>query len=265
MQTATTTDVTALNSLLRGEMSAIETYRQALEKAGETGFAVAELRGFQRDHRDAADALWHHIEKHGGKPSESSGPWGAFAQAVEAPSFAPLGNPNTSGAANLNGFNNKQDFFKDNGNSALAALNGGRGQDLQEPQQKFFEAAPNTSGAANLGGFDNGNVFFPQNNNPQPRPQVNPPPGNPLPQQQPQVVPQLNLTPLRQPAESVSATNAPGRASQGSPSTRRSRAYVAAPGRSHASQSRIWYTAPSLSAPKAARWSAAPSQAKPGG
>jgi uncharacterized protein (TIGR02284 family) len=79
----TTTDVTALNSLLRGEMSAIETYRQALEKLGDSGFGVAELRGLQRDHRDAADALWHHIEQHGGKPSEGSGPWGAFAKAVE--------------------------------------------------------------------------------------------------------------------------------------------------------------------------------------
>ncbi|HEX9942573.1 MAG TPA: DUF2383 domain-containing protein [Thermoanaerobaculia bacterium] len=82
MQT-TTTDVTALNSLLRGEMSAIETYRQAVDKLGDSGFGVAELRALQRDHRDAADALWHHIEQHGGKPSEGSGPWGSFAKAVE--------------------------------------------------------------------------------------------------------------------------------------------------------------------------------------
>jgi uncharacterized protein (TIGR02284 family) len=82
MQT-TTNDLTALNSLLRGEMSAIETYRQAVEKLGDSGFGVEELRGLQRDHRDAADALWHHIEQHGGKPSEGSGPWGTFAKTVE--------------------------------------------------------------------------------------------------------------------------------------------------------------------------------------
>lgn len=82
MQT-TTTDLTALNSLLRGEMSAIETYRQAIEKLGGSGSGVEELRGLQRDHRDAADALWHHIEQHGGKPAEGSGPWGTFAKAVE--------------------------------------------------------------------------------------------------------------------------------------------------------------------------------------
>ena len=82
---ATATDTNVLNSLLRGEMSAIETYRQAIEKLGGEPHDpwIEELRALQRDHRDAADALWHHVEQHGGKPSEGSGPWGAFAKAVE--------------------------------------------------------------------------------------------------------------------------------------------------------------------------------------
>jgi uncharacterized protein (TIGR02284 family) len=80
--TTTMTDTTTLNSLLRGEMSAIETYRQAIEKFSGTP-ETEQLRAFQRDHRDAADALWHHIERHGGKPSEGSGPWGSFAKAIE--------------------------------------------------------------------------------------------------------------------------------------------------------------------------------------
>jgi uncharacterized protein (TIGR02284 family) len=81
---ATITETNTLNSLLRGEMSAIETYRQAIEKLGDVHDPwVEELRAIQRDHRDAADALWHHVEQHGGKPSEGSGPWGAFAKAVE--------------------------------------------------------------------------------------------------------------------------------------------------------------------------------------
>lgn len=84
MAVSTTTDTSTLNSLMRGEMSAIETYRQAIEKLGDVNDPnVEKLRAIQRDHRDAADALWSHIEKHGGKPSEGSGPWGAFAQAVE--------------------------------------------------------------------------------------------------------------------------------------------------------------------------------------
>ena len=55
MQTTTSTDVSQLNSLLRGEMSAIETYRQAREKVGETGFGAEEMRQLQLDHRDAAE------------------------------------------------------------------------------------------------------------------------------------------------------------------------------------------------------------------
>ncbi|HEX7185293.1 MAG TPA: DUF2383 domain-containing protein [Thermoanaerobaculia bacterium] len=83
MQT-TLTDATTLNSLLRGEMSALETYRQAIEKfRHENEPGLEQLRAIQRDHRDAADALWHHIEGHGDRPSEGSGPWGAFAKAVE--------------------------------------------------------------------------------------------------------------------------------------------------------------------------------------
>ena len=79
---STATDTKTLDSLLRGEMSAIETYRQAIDKLTGQPF-LNDLHAFQRDHRDAADALWHHIERHGGKPSEGSGPWGAFAKLVE--------------------------------------------------------------------------------------------------------------------------------------------------------------------------------------
>jgi hypothetical protein len=83
MATTTTTNLETLNSLLRGEMSALETYRQAIQKLeGNDAPGSSELHALRRDHRDAADALWHHIEGHGEKPSEDSGPWGAFAQAV---------------------------------------------------------------------------------------------------------------------------------------------------------------------------------------
>lgn len=81
---ATTTDVRALNSFLRGEMSALETYRQAREKLGDRTELAADLLRLQLDHREAADAVWHHVEQHGGKPAEGSGPWGTFAKAVES-------------------------------------------------------------------------------------------------------------------------------------------------------------------------------------
>ncbi len=80
----TTTQKATLDSLLRGEMSAIETYRMAIEKLADSNEpGVAELQRIQRDHRDAADLLWHHLERKGERPSEGSGAWGAFAKAVE--------------------------------------------------------------------------------------------------------------------------------------------------------------------------------------
>jgi uncharacterized protein DUF2383 len=76
-----TPEVEALNILLRGEMAAIETYHQGIEKAGDE--AGEELRALQRDHRDAAGALWQHIQQHGGEPAKGAGAWGAFAKAME--------------------------------------------------------------------------------------------------------------------------------------------------------------------------------------
>ncbi len=75
---------TAWGKLDPARQEALKTsYRQAREKVGETGFGSEEMRQLQLEHRDAADALWHHIEQHGGSPSEGSGAWGAFAKAVE--------------------------------------------------------------------------------------------------------------------------------------------------------------------------------------
>jgi uncharacterized protein DUF2383 len=79
-----TTEQTTLNSLLRGEMSAIETYRMGLDKLrGSNEPGVSELEAIRRDHRDAADNLWQHMEQRGERPSDGSGAWGAFARAVE--------------------------------------------------------------------------------------------------------------------------------------------------------------------------------------
>src|SRR5262245_21413827 len=77
---ATQTDT--LNSLLRGEISATETYNQALEKfAGRT--EEAELRRMRDEHRTAANTLRKHVHEHAGGPSTGSGLWGAWAKMVE--------------------------------------------------------------------------------------------------------------------------------------------------------------------------------------
>ena len=71
-----------LNSLLRGELAATETYQQALAKVGDNPGA-AELRRLHEEHRDAANTLRQHVRDHGGTPEHGSGAWGAFAKTVE--------------------------------------------------------------------------------------------------------------------------------------------------------------------------------------
>ena len=79
---ATTQNVSdTLNSLLRGELSATETYQQALAKYGQEPGADA-LREIHREHREAANTLRQHVHQHGGTPDQDSGAWGAFAKAV---------------------------------------------------------------------------------------------------------------------------------------------------------------------------------------
>lgn len=74
--------IDALNSLLRGEISATETYNQALEKF--TGKPQeAELRRIRDEHRETANALRQHVHGEGGQPDTDSGWWGTWAKAVE--------------------------------------------------------------------------------------------------------------------------------------------------------------------------------------
>ena len=70
------------NSLLRGELSAIETYSQAIEKF-DGDAAMTALRGIRSDHENAAARLRSHIQDMNGEPSDGSGAWGGFVQALE--------------------------------------------------------------------------------------------------------------------------------------------------------------------------------------
>src|SRR5947208_11833328 len=82
MATATDRTVDTLNSLLRGELAATETYQQALAKVGDEAGAT-ELRRIHADHRSAANTLRQHVHKMGGKPDQKSGAWGALAKTAE--------------------------------------------------------------------------------------------------------------------------------------------------------------------------------------
>lgn len=74
--------VNVLNSFLRGEISAVETYRQALDKV-EAAPLRTQLQDCMQSHARRVDVLRQQIQSLGGDPSEGSGVWGAFAKAVE--------------------------------------------------------------------------------------------------------------------------------------------------------------------------------------
>jgi hypothetical protein len=78
----TATDVDQLNSFLRGEISAVETYRQCLDRIGSLPEA-AELRDCMRSHEHRVMRLREEILHRGGEAAQSSGAWGAFAKLIE--------------------------------------------------------------------------------------------------------------------------------------------------------------------------------------
>jgi uncharacterized protein (TIGR02284 family) len=75
-------NVDQLNSFLRGEISAVETYRQALE-ALEDSTHRSTLMECKRSHEQRVAILTEEIRKLGGEPAESSGAWGSFAKLVQ--------------------------------------------------------------------------------------------------------------------------------------------------------------------------------------
>lgn len=82
MRPETETDIEKLNSFLRGELSAVETYGQCIDKLDEPHFKH-QLALLRDSHRQRAERLALRIRTLGGEPEDSSGVWGAFAKLVE--------------------------------------------------------------------------------------------------------------------------------------------------------------------------------------
>lgn len=78
-------DIDDLNSCLRGELAAVETYRQALDK-GRSEYSsdpkFQQLEKMLRDHEQAATLLQSLIRQKGGTPDTDSGAWGTWANTV---------------------------------------------------------------------------------------------------------------------------------------------------------------------------------------
>ncbi|MDX2023675.1 MAG: DUF2383 domain-containing protein [Deltaproteobacteria bacterium] len=79
-----------LNELLRGELSAVETYSQALQKIEEPFSAREELQRCHAAHLSRVNLLRQAVINLGGDPAASSGAWGSFAKLVEG-TATPLG------------------------------------------------------------------------------------------------------------------------------------------------------------------------------
>jgi uncharacterized protein (TIGR02284 family) len=77
-----TQTVDTLNSFLRGEISAVETYRQAIQKLSDTS-EVTTLNDCMRSHEERVSLLKNEIRRRGGEPAQGSGVWGTFAKLVE--------------------------------------------------------------------------------------------------------------------------------------------------------------------------------------
>lgn len=76
-------DIEQLNSFLRGELSAVETYRQAIAKLDDEPTIRTALEEIERSHASRVTELGAEIRKLGGEPSTDSGAWGSFVKALE--------------------------------------------------------------------------------------------------------------------------------------------------------------------------------------
>lgn len=80
---ATKSSVEQLNGFLRGELSAVETYRMALNKLDAASPSRFEVQSCLQSHQERVQLIREQIIALGGKPADSSGPWGVFAKTVE--------------------------------------------------------------------------------------------------------------------------------------------------------------------------------------
>ena len=71
-----------LNSFLRGEISAVESYKQALDKVKDPTIR-SQLQSCEQDHEQRIELLRERITELGGKPEQGSGAWGVWAKLVQ--------------------------------------------------------------------------------------------------------------------------------------------------------------------------------------
>jgi uncharacterized protein (TIGR02284 family) len=109
----TISSIEQLNSFLRGEISAVETYRLALAKLDEGSPARAELEANLASHDNRVSMLREAIVMSGGEPADTSGPWGTFATVVEGTARIDLRRDKTAIAALEEGEDHGLEDYRD--------------------------------------------------------------------------------------------------------------------------------------------------------
>jgi demethoxyubiquinone hydroxylase (CLK1/Coq7/Cat5 family) len=71
-----------LNSFLRGEISAVETYKQAIDKIKDPAVR-SQLQTCEQDHEKRIALLRERITSLGGKPDQGSGAYGVWAKLLQ--------------------------------------------------------------------------------------------------------------------------------------------------------------------------------------
>src|SRR6187402_3586888 len=82
MNNDTQNNVEKLNEFLSNELSAVETYKQCIDKVSGSSIASS-LRELQQSHATRARQLRERIAALGGEPVKDSGAWGSFAKMME--------------------------------------------------------------------------------------------------------------------------------------------------------------------------------------
>jgi hypothetical protein len=77
-----------LNSFLRGELSAVESYQLALDHLSPSSPARTSLETCMQSHSARVDTITDMIRRLGGEPADGAGAWGAFTKAVEGTASA---------------------------------------------------------------------------------------------------------------------------------------------------------------------------------
>jgi demethoxyubiquinone hydroxylase (CLK1/Coq7/Cat5 family) len=80
-------NVDQLNSFLRGERSAVDAYRKALDQIEDTPIR-AQLQACLESHQKRVETLVSRISSLGGQPSEGAGAWGLVTGAIASAASA---------------------------------------------------------------------------------------------------------------------------------------------------------------------------------